>query len=67
MERVMRESVKMHKISDVEVGSYLSSGVDSSYISLFREVDRRLQLVLTGTIQRDQRCEGVCRQHRCKE
>ena len=40
MERVMRESVKMHKISDVEVGSYLSSGVDSSYMAYLGEVDR---------------------------
>ena len=40
MERVMRESVKMHKISDVEVGSYLSSGVDSSYMAYLGQVDR---------------------------
>lgn len=29
---VMKDSVKHHMISDVEVGSFLSSGVDSSYI-----------------------------------
>lgn len=28
----MKESVKRHMISDVEVGSFLSSGIDSSYI-----------------------------------
>lgn len=28
----MKESIKYHEISDVEVGSFLSSGVDSSYI-----------------------------------
>lgn len=28
----MKESVKYHMLSDVEVGSFLSSGVDSSYI-----------------------------------
>lgn len=28
----VRESIKYHKISDVEVGAFLSSGVDSSYI-----------------------------------
>lgn len=28
----MEESIEYHKISDVEVGSFLSSGVDSSYI-----------------------------------
>ena len=29
---IMADSVKHHQISDVEVGSFLSSGVDSSYI-----------------------------------
>lgn len=29
----MKESIKTHKISDVEVGSFLSSGVDSSYVA----------------------------------
>ena len=29
---VMKDSIEHHKISDVEVGSFLSSGVDSSYI-----------------------------------
>lgn len=29
---IMKESIEYHKISDVEVGSFLSSGVDSSYI-----------------------------------
>ena len=28
----MEESVKYHMIADVEVGSFLSSGVDSSYL-----------------------------------
>ena len=33
----MKDSVEHHKISDVEVGSFLSSGVDSSYVvSLLR-------------------------------
>ncbi|WP_153464192.1 asparagine synthase (glutamine-hydrolyzing) [Sediminibacillus terrae] len=30
---VIRESVQAHKISDVKVGSFLSSGVDSSYVA----------------------------------
>ena len=30
--KTMEESVKHHMISDVEVGSFLSSGIDSSYI-----------------------------------
>jgi asparagine synthase (glutamine-hydrolysing) len=29
----MQDSIKKHKISDVEVGSFLSSGVDSSYVA----------------------------------
>lgn len=40
IEKVMKESVEMHKISDVEVGSYLSSGVDSSYMAYLGQVDR---------------------------
>ncbi len=33
IDRAMQDSVKHHKISDVEVGSFLSSGVDSSYVA----------------------------------
>ena len=33
IEDVMADSIKMHKISDVEVGSFLSSGVDSSFVA----------------------------------
>lgn len=40
VEKVMKESVQMHKISDVEVASYLSSGVDSSYLTYLGQVDR---------------------------
>ena len=34
------DSIKAHKISDVEVGSFLSSGVDSSLIATLSEVDK---------------------------
>ncbi len=34
------ESVETHKISDVEVGSFLSSGVDSSYVACVADVDK---------------------------
>ncbi|NCC15901.1 MAG: asparagine synthase (glutamine-hydrolyzing) [Clostridia bacterium] len=33
IDTAMQDSVKKHKISDVEVGSFLSSGVDSSYVA----------------------------------
>ncbi|MDD2434668.1 MAG: asparagine synthase (glutamine-hydrolyzing) [Bacilli bacterium] len=33
IEKVVKESVKYHKVSDVPVGSFLSGGVDSSYIT----------------------------------
>lgn len=36
----MDSSIKYHKISDVEVGSFLSSGVDSSYIVSCADVDK---------------------------
>lgn len=39
VEKVVKESVEMHKISDVEVASYLSSGVDSSYLTYLGQVD----------------------------
>ena len=45
--KVFKESVKTHLIADVEVGSFLSSGVDSSYVAT--EVSK-LQKVRTYTI-----------------
>lgn len=33
IDQVVRESVEFHRISDVKVGSFLSSGVDSSYVA----------------------------------
>lgn len=33
VENVLQNSIQAHKISDVEVGSFLSSGVDSSYVA----------------------------------
>lgn len=35
-----RDSVAAHKIADVEVGSFLSSGVDSSYVAAVADVDK---------------------------
>ena len=33
VDHCLQESIKIHKVSDVEVGSFLSSGVDSSYVA----------------------------------
>ncbi|MBR3299928.1 MAG: asparagine synthase (glutamine-hydrolyzing) [Clostridia bacterium] len=40
VDEAIRESVKAHKIADVEVGSFLSSGIDSSYIAEAANVDK---------------------------
>ncbi len=37
---VMHDSAQAHRISDVEVGSFLSSGVDSSYVAAISGVDK---------------------------
>lgn len=39
-DKAVRESVAAHKIADVEVGSFLSSGIDSSYIAQAANVDK---------------------------
>lgn len=39
-DETVRESVNAHKIADVEVGSFLSSGIDSSYIAEAAQVDK---------------------------
>ena len=36
----LNESIEYHKVSDVEVGSFLSSGVDSSIIATLSNVDK---------------------------
>lgn len=38
--KIMEDSVKHHQISDVEVGSFLSSGIDSSYIVSLAKPDK---------------------------
>lgn len=40
VDATIRESVAAHKIADVEVGSFLSSGIDSSYIAQAADVDK---------------------------
>ncbi len=40
VDEAVRESVEAHKIADVEVGSFLSSGIDSSYIAEAAKVDK---------------------------
>lgn len=40
IDNAMHDSVEHHKISDVEVGSFLSSGVDSSYVAAIFNGDK---------------------------
>ena len=40
IEQTFKDSVAAHKIADVEVGSFLSSGVDSSYVASVADVDK---------------------------
>lgn len=40
IEKVMEDSVNHHMISDVEVGSFLSSGIDSSYLVSLAKPDK---------------------------
>ena len=40
IEKTFDNSVEAHKVSDVEVGSFLSSGVDSSYVACSANVDK---------------------------
>ena len=40
IDSAMRDSVKYHEIADVEVGSFLSSGIDSSYLVSLARPDK---------------------------
>ncbi|MBO4601004.1 MAG: asparagine synthase (glutamine-hydrolyzing) [Bacilli bacterium] len=40
IDKLMHESVEKHMISDVEVGSFLSSGIDSSYLVALAKPDK---------------------------
>ncbi|MDR0984647.1 MAG: asparagine synthase (glutamine-hydrolyzing), partial [Ruminococcus sp.] len=40
IEKTFKNSVSAHKISDVEVGCFLSSGIDSSYVAAAADVDK---------------------------
>src|SRR5574344_2652193 len=40
IEQAMKDSVEHHEISDVEVGSFLSSGIDSSYLVSIARPDK---------------------------
>ena len=40
IQQTMRESVKVHRISGIKVGSFLSGGIDSSYITALLKPDK---------------------------
>lgn len=40
IKNLLNDSIKAHKVSDVEVGSFLSSGVDSSFVATASKVDK---------------------------
>ena len=40
IQKTFDDSIEAHKIADVEVGSFLSSGVDSSYVACSADVDK---------------------------
>ena len=40
IDNALKDTIKAHKVSDVEVGSFLSSGVDSSFIAASSNVDK---------------------------
>ena len=40
IKHLLQDSIKAHKVADVEVGSFLSSGVDSSYVATASDVDK---------------------------
>ena len=40
IEKAVEESIEYHKVSDVEIGSFLSGGVDSSYVVSKAKVDK---------------------------
>ena len=49
IERAMRESVGYHNVADVEVGSFLSSGIDSSYLAaLLAQVNPDIKTFTVG-------------------
>ena len=47
-EEVIFNSVNAHKIADVEVGSFLSSGIDSSYVASAAKVDKTFTVGFEG-------------------
>ena len=45
----MKESVEYHNIADVEIGSLLSSGIDSSYnAALLRQINPNIKTFTVG-------------------
>ncbi len=47
IKEILKESVAYHKISDVKVGSFLSGGIDSSYITALLKPDKTFSVGFT--------------------
>ncbi len=53
IDRAFKDSIEAHKISDVEVGSFLSSGVDSSYVASVAMVNKTFTVGFDETVYSD--------------
>ena len=58
IQKEFEESVAMHQIADVEVGCFLSSGVDSSYV--VREISKGTEKVKTFSVATPRRSTASC-------
>lgn len=48
IQTVLKDSVDLHKVSDVEVGSFLSGGIDSSYVAKLAQPEKTFSVGFKG-------------------
>ena len=58
IQKEFSESVAMHQIADVEVGCFLSSGVDSSYV--VKEISKGTKKVKTFSVGYEEESTASC-------